>query len=92
MIIQTSTDLVSSILQDEIGSGYFEEEAGSASNDLSLLVDDEDFQSSPVRIPVECKVPAHLQVICSTVMSCVFARKNMFPYHVVGFRPIRVQT
>ncbi|KAI8771421.1 transforming growth factor beta receptor type 3, partial [Biomphalaria glabrata] len=58
VLIQTPPGLVSSLLEAELGSGYFEGEAGSGSNDLAAVTDDEDFGRQPLNVTVECKVPA----------------------------------
>ncbi|KAK0066038.1 transforming growth factor beta receptor type 3, partial [Biomphalaria pfeifferi] len=58
VLIQTPPGLVSSLLEAELGSGYFEGETGSGSNDLAAVTDDEDFGRQPLNVTVECKVPA----------------------------------
>lgn len=58
VVIETPANMVSSILQDELGSGFPDEDTSSGSRDLNLEMDDEDYHSKPVRIPVECKLPA----------------------------------
>ncbi|CAG5134006.1 unnamed protein product, partial [Candidula unifasciata] len=58
VMVQTPASMVSTILQDELGSGFLDEDTSSGSRDLSLVMDDEDYRSNPVSIPVECKMSA----------------------------------
>ncbi|BFZ05901.1 hypothetical protein BsWGS_08940 [Bradybaena similaris] len=58
VMIETPASMVSSILQDELGSGFPDEDTSSGSRDLNLVMDDEDYHSNPVSFPVECKLPA----------------------------------